>query len=124
MHWVPISKIVPLTTTVTFIRNRFHDAESLLDTIIPYMPGKGYEEFLSVPKDKIRTEPYMYSSTNTAVISTIEFEVSDDLYVEVRQSFFLFDGLALIGGLFALLLAVSSYIFSLFMPWLMHLQII
>ena len=66
----------------------------------------------------------MYASTNTAVVSTIEFEVSDDLYVEVRQSFFLFDGLALIGGLFALLLAVSSYIFSLFMPWLMHLEII
>ena len=66
----------------------------------------------------------MYPLTHDKVISAIGFEVSDDLYVEVKESFFLFDGLALIGGLFAISVAVFSYIFSLFMPWLMHLQII
>ena len=108
---------------MTLVRNRFHDSESLLNTIIPFAGGDS-EDFISVPKSKIRTEPYMYPITHNQVISTIEFEVSDDLYVEVKESFFLFDGLALIGGFFALCVAVFSYIFSLFMPWLMHLQII
>ena len=58
------------------------------------------------------------------MVSTIEFEVSDDLYVEVQLGESIVDALALIGGFFALLLAVSTYIFSLFMPWLMHLEII
>ena len=48
------------------------------------MPGAGYEEFISVPKDKVRSEPYMYPVKNYQVISNIEFEVSDDLYVEVK----------------------------------------
>ena len=105
------------------VRNRFHDSDSLLDTIIPYTEGTGYQDFISVPREKIRTEPYMYGNGG-GIVSAIEFEVSDDLYVEVKQSFFLFDGLALVGGFFALCVAVASYIFSLFMPWLMHLRII
>ena len=124
LHWLPISKEIPQTATITLVRNRFHDSNSLLDTIIPFSPGAGYTDFISVPKDKIRSEPYMSPVTNTKVVSTIEFEVSDDLYVEVKDSFFLIDGLALIGGFLALNIAVFSYIFSLFMPWLMHLRII
>ena len=84
MHWLPISRIVPQQATVTLVRNRFHDSESLLDTFIPFKPGDGYEDFISVPKDKIRTEPYLYPNQNEKVVAAIEFEVSDDLYVEVK----------------------------------------
>ena len=125
LHWLPVSFDNPLTSRVTFESNRFISSDSFLKKILPGSQYISEEiDFISVSKDKIRTEPYMYPRTNRFVVSTIEFEVSDDLYVEVQLGESIVDALAFIGGFFALLLAVFTYIFSLFMPWLMHLEII
>ena len=125
LHWLPVSFDNPQTSRVTFENNRFISSNSLLKKILPGSQYISEEiDFISVSKDKIRTEPYMYPRTNRFVVSTIEFEVSDDLYVEVQLGESIVDALAFIGGFFALLLAVFTYIFSLFMPWLMHLEII
>ena len=84
LHWLPVSKSSPQTTRVTFDNNRFVQSDSLLKKIIPGIKHIADEiDFISVSKSKILNEPYMYTRKNRFVVSTIEFEVSDDLYVEV-----------------------------------------
>ena len=84
LHWLPVSKSNPQTTRVTFDNNRFVQSDSLLKKIIPGIKHIADEiDFYSISKSKIRNEPYMYTRKNRFVVSTIEFEVSDDLYVEV-----------------------------------------
>lgn len=90
------------------------------------MIGQASEEieYISLKKDLITTQAYMYAATNPWVVSSIEFQVSDDLYMQQVETPLFLDVLAQIGGLFILLKVVFAFIFSLLVPASMYLDLI
>ena len=91
--------------------------------------GKEIEtvEFLSSVRDasSITYSPFPDRLSKYTVVASLDFQLSYDLFIEAqKRDQNLIDSVALAGGVYIILCAIVSFVFSAFVPYFMHLYII
>ena len=88
------------------------------------IPGNKYE-YLSAPENLIKSEPFINALTQPTIKGVIEFQVSNDLFIEVEQvQGTIISIVAAIGGEFFVLYALSYFFFSRYVPWMMQVEVV
>jgi len=83
------------------------------------------EEYLSVRDSNVRFQPTLTRASKPSTAASITFELSSDLLIESpRIEKNVMASIAHAGGFYIILTVVIGFLFSLFIPYLMHLNII
>lgn len=120
-HWLSILPEAPLLSTVTYTRERIYKAQDEYQRLMG--EAEEFEDFLSVRDSNVVQQPRAKRSNGS--VASLTFELSHDLHIEsMRREKNLIDAVAITGGIFVILVAIIGYLFSLIVPYLMHLYVI